>query len=73
MVPSREATDGTRVRLRRRELGITQQGLAEATGVTRQTVISMESEDYAPSVFLALKVAAALDTSVETLWGVPSP
>jgi putative transcriptional regulator len=29
----------------------------------------METGDYAPSVFLALKVARVLDTSVEALWG----
>ena len=28
-----------------------------------------ETGDYAPSVYLALKVAGALETSVEALWG----
>lgn len=58
-----------KVRERRRFVGLTQQSLADAVGVSRQTVISMETADYAPSVYLALKVAAALDTTVETLWG----
>lgn len=66
-----DTTDGaaaTRVRTRRKEVGLTQQQLADAVGVSRQTVISLESGDYAPSVYLALAVARTLDTSVETLW-----
>jgi putative transcriptional regulator len=31
-------------------------------------VISLESGDYAPSVYLALAVARALETTVEALW-----
>jgi putative transcriptional regulator len=64
-----DGTAATLVRARRKEAGLTQQQLADAVGVSRQTVISMESGDYAPSVFLALAVARALDTSVEALWG----
>jgi putative transcriptional regulator len=29
----------------------------------------METGDYAPSVYLAIKVARALGASVESLWG----
>jgi putative transcriptional regulator len=60
---------GERVRSRRKELAITQQEMSAQVGVSRQTVISMETGDYAPSVYLALKVAKLLDTSVEALWG----
>lgn len=60
---------GERIRARRHELGVSQQGLADATAVSRQTVISMEQGNYAPSVYLALRVAAALDVTVEDLWG----
>lgn len=60
---------GPLIRQRRTELGITQAGLGEAVGVSRQTVIAMETGDYAPSVFLAVRVARALDTTVEELWG----
>ena len=62
-------TAGALIRARRTELGITQNTLAETLDVSRQTVIAMESGDYAPSVFLAVRVARALDTTVETLWG----
>jgi len=67
--PDGKGAAGPLVRARRREAGLTQQQLAEAVGVSRQTVISVETGDYAPSVYLALKVARALDTSVEQLWG----
>jgi putative transcriptional regulator len=60
---------GERIRLRRKELSITQIDLAVAVGVSRQTIISMETGDYAPSVYLALKVAAELRCLVEDLWG----
>jgi putative transcriptional regulator len=59
---------GARVRSRRKELGLTQVDLAEAAGVSRQTVITLETGDYAPSVYLALRVARTLQTTVEDLW-----
>ena len=59
---------GTRVRARRKELGLTQVDLAAAVGVSRQTVITLETGDYAPSVYLALRVARTLRTTVEDLW-----
>lgn len=65
------------LRERRHELGITQEALAAAVGVSRQTVIATERGDYAPSVYLALRIAGALETTVEALWGqgtrIPSP
>jgi putative transcriptional regulator len=67
-----DAADGAAgelVRARRREMGLTQQELASAVGVSRQTIISMETGDYAPSVYLALRVAGALESTVEALWG----
>lgn len=60
---------GSRVRARRREKGLTQAELAEAVEVSRQTVITLETGDYAPSVYLALRVARTLDATVEELWG----
>jgi putative transcriptional regulator len=67
-----EAADGAagaRIRAARREAGLTQQGLAAAVEVSRQTIIAMETGDYAPSVYLAIKVARTLNTPVEELWG----
>lgn len=47
---------------------MSQQALAKATDVSRQTIISMEQGNYAPSVYLALRVAYALQATVEDLW-----
>lgn len=66
--PTPGSNDGVRIRARRNELGISQSVLGELVGVSRQTIISMESGDYAPSVYLALRVATALDSTVEALW-----
>ena len=49
---------------------LTQAELAKAVDVSRQTVISIEGGDYAPSVYLALRIAAVLDTTVEDLFGI---
>jgi putative transcriptional regulator len=62
---------GTRIRAVRKERGLTQQTLAAAVEVSRQTIIAMETGDYAPSVYLALKIARTLHTSVEALWDQP--
>lgn len=47
---------------------MTQAQLASAVGVSRQTVISIEQGDYAPSVYLALRIARALGTTVEDIF-----
>ncbi|WP_430783785.1 helix-turn-helix transcriptional regulator [Actinoplanes sp. G11-F43] len=60
---------GTRIKEARKAAGFTQQSMAAEVQVSRQTVIAMESGDYAPSVHLAIKVARALGTTVEALWG----
>lgn len=48
---------------------LTQAELADATGVTRQTIVAVEAGDYAPSVYLALALGARLGTTVEGLFG----
>lgn len=47
---------------------ITQEELAQAVGVTRQTIIAVEKGNYTPSVLLALKIARYFKTSVEKLF-----
>lgn len=56
------------IRRRRRERRITQAELADAAGVSRQTIIAVEQGDYAPSVYLALRIARALEATVEELF-----
>lgn len=60
---------GERIRNRRKEMGLSQQALARAVDVSRQTIITMEQGNYAPSVYLALRIAGAPRTDVESLWG----
>ncbi len=48
--------------------GLTQQQLAEALSVSRQTVISIESGKYDPSLPLAFKIARYLGTTIEAVF-----
>ena len=43
---------------------MTQQQLADATGVTRQTIIAIESGKYAPSLPLAFRIARTFGVRV---------
>ncbi|MBC8415918.1 MAG: helix-turn-helix domain-containing protein [Candidatus Cloacimonetes bacterium] len=47
---------------------LTQQQLADMVIVSRQTIVSIEGGDYAPSVKLALLLAKKLETTVEELF-----
>jgi len=49
---------------------LTQAGLAELVGVSRKTVNTVENGVFTPSTILALKLAKALDTSVEQLFWI---
>lgn len=57
-----------RIRERRGEIGMTQAGLAAAVGVSRQTVISIESGRYLPSLPLAFRIARLFETPLEQLF-----
>jgi putative transcriptional regulator len=48
--------------------GQTQEGLGHATGLTRQSIISIEKGRFTPSIQTALRLARALDTSVDHLF-----
>ncbi|GFZ90321.1 helix-turn-helix transcriptional regulator [Nesterenkonia alkaliphila] len=69
MVPRIVESTTPRVRTLRRARGLTQAQLAQAVGVSRQTIVSLERGDYAPSVYLALRIGAELGASVEELFG----
>lgn len=56
------------IREARTEKGMTQQELAESVGVSRQTIISIESGKYVPSTLLALKLSFMLQSAVEELF-----
>lgn len=48
----------------------TQQELADAVGVTRQTIIAIEKGNYTPSVLLAIKLSKYFGTKIEELFKV---
>lgn len=50
---------------------LTQAQLAELVDVTRKTINSVENGVFVPSTVLALKIARALRTPVETLFCLP--
>ena len=50
--------------------GLSQGQLAEAVGVSRQTINSIEKERYVPSLPLALALARYFDSSVEEVFDV---
>lgn len=56
------------MRALRRELGLSQAQVAQASGLSRQSVSAVESGRNAPSVDAALALARALGTSVEELF-----
>ena len=47
---------------------ITQAKLADMVGVTRQTIVALETGRYAPSLELAMKLATVFDCSVDELF-----
>ncbi|MFL6861748.1 MAG: helix-turn-helix transcriptional regulator [Allosphingosinicella sp.] len=59
-----------RLRERRAERDLTQAALAEAVGVSRKTINTVENGVFTPSVTLALKVARALGCAVGDLFSL---
>ena len=49
---------------------VTQEKLAEAVGVTRQTIIAVEKGNYTPSVILAFKIAKFFKKSIEEVFTI---
>jgi putative transcriptional regulator len=52
----------------RTKRGMTQEALAQAVDVSRQTIIAIEKGKYTPSVALALRIAHAFGVRVEDLF-----
>ncbi len=51
----------------RQRLGLTQQQLADRVRVSARTIISIEKEQYSPSLMLAYRLAEVFGTTVEEL------
>ena len=47
---------------------ITQEDLASALGVTRQTILAIENGKYNPSLELAFKIAKYFETPIEKVF-----
>ena len=57
----------TRVKDLRTAAGMTQQQLAERVHVSARTIISIEKEQYSPSLMLAYRMAEVFGVTVEEL------
>jgi len=58
----------TRVKELRAAHGLSQGQLADAVGVSRQTINSIEKDRYTPSLPLALALARFFETTVEAMF-----
>ena len=52
----------------RKERGIRQEEFAKLLGVSRQTISSLETGRYNPSIFLAHKIAKFFDMTIEEVF-----
>lgn len=57
----------TRIKELRLAANLTQQQLADLVRVSARTIISIEKEQYSPSLMLAYRLAQVFGTSVEDL------
>ena len=58
----------TRIQELRRKYKLSQEELALAVGVTRQTIISLEREKYTASLVLAYKIARYFGVTIEDVF-----
>jgi transcriptional regulator with XRE-family HTH domain len=63
---------GARLKAARREQGIGQRALAAYLGVSKSSIAKYESGTHTPSVPVLLRLARALNLSLDTLLGTPS-
>lgn len=56
------------IRVERAIKDITQQELAQAVGVSRQTINSIEAGKYVPSTVLSLKIAKYFEKPLESIF-----
>lgn len=58
------------IREMRTKKNVTQEQLAEAVGVSRQTIVAIEKGNYIPSLLLAIRLARFFHISVEELFSL---
>lgn len=66
--PIRKGHVSNRIRMLREAAGMTQAELAERVNASRQTVIAIEAEKYAPSLELAFRLARCLEAPFEEVF-----
>ncbi len=52
----------------RKQAGLRQEDMANQLGVTRQTIIAIENDEYNPALELAMKIARLLNKNVEDIF-----
>ena len=57
-----------RIEAIRKERGIRQEDFAKSMGVSRQTISSLETGRYNPSIFLAYKIARYFQMTIEEVF-----
>ena len=57
-----------KIRVARAERRMTQQQLADQTGVSRQTINAIESGKFVPSTIVAMKIARVFERPVEEIF-----
>jgi len=57
-----------RIEAIRKERGIRQEDFAKSIGVSRQTISSLETGRYNPSIFLAYKIARYFEMTIEEVF-----
>ena len=57
-----------KIKERRKAMGLSQEELARACGVSRQTVNAIENNKYDPTLSLAFHLAQTLETTVDALF-----
>ena len=61
-------TMNNKIKVERAQRDITQQTLADAVGVSRQTIVAIEKKKFLPSTPLAIKIARYFEKSVEDIF-----
>lgn len=56
------------IKVRRKEIGLSQEKLAKLCGVTRQTINAIENNKYDPTLALAFALSKELNISIEELF-----
>ena len=57
-----------RLKSARAALDLSQQALADAVGVSRQTIVAIEKGDYNPTIKLCVAICRALGKSLDDLF-----